>query len=105
MPAAVVRGVDKRQRMLHAGEVRLRRKGEQVGAGAIGLIEECWSAPDGRRADSGTVKRRVVHTGALRARELPDPVYRVVVVGHEKPSARAAKRIGLANQLQRTGRI
>ena len=101
VPAALAGRLDERKRMLHAGEVRLRGEGEQVGVRAIGFVEERGQL----RLVGAQFRHRqggVVHECALRAREFADPVYGIVIVPHQEIPPARGEGIGLANQFQRS---
>ena len=92
--------------MLDAGEVRLRREGEQV------------AAPPGRRVastvdiaasvDAQLGQRRPARRRSRRrfgAGELADAVDRVVVVERQRERATRLERVRLTDELQRAGRV
>ena len=99
VPAGGLGLPDQRQRMLHAREIGLRRKSQQVVAPRLGL-RQLRGHGRGVDAQVGSCQWRVVDAGALGARELAHAVDRVVVVGrHQQPRA-VLEREGLGHQLQ-----
>jgi hypothetical protein len=104
VPAVGVRLLDPLERMLDAGEVRLRRIGEQVVvlAADLGQVAGKQLRVD---AQVGRLARHVGRLGAAGARELADPVDGVVVVEGEQEAVTAAERVRLADQAQRAGRV
>jgi hypothetical protein len=104
VPAVRVRLLDPLQWVLNAGEVRLRRVGEQVVVIADGVAQVA--------REQALVDAQIGgHTGYVRglgpagARELADPVDRVVVVEGEQKAIAGVERVGLADKAQRAGRI
>ncbi len=92
------------ERVLDAREVRLRRVGEQVAVPTVGVPQQrlehvLVDAQRGRRP--GHVRGR----RARSARELANPVHRVVVVGREQKAAAGAERVRLPHQPERAGRV
>jgi hypothetical protein len=90
--------------MLHAGEVRLGGKHEQVVGAGIALAQQ----PVQLLAIEPQVRhgqRRVVDGRAARARELADAVHRVVVVYGEQQAAAGRERERFADVLQRAGAV
>ena len=104
VPAVLVGLLDPVERMVDAGEVRLRRIGEQVvvRAAELGEIAGQEALVD---AQLGCGARHVGRLGAAGAGELAHAVHRVVVVeGEEEPVARA-ERVRLADEPQRSRRV
>ena len=91
--------------MLDAGEVRLRRIGEEVVAVRVGRRR------GGARASRRSTRRSGASSGtyavarALRAGELADAVDRVVVVERRQEPALRPERIRLADEPQRAGGV
>ena len=85
--------------MLHAGEVRLRRVGEEVVSARARqrqlAVERRLVDPQLRR-----LHRHVGRFGAAGAIELPDAVHRVVIVEGEQKAVAGLERIRLADQLE-----
>ena len=104
VPAVRVGLLDPLQRVLHAGEVRLRGVGEQVvviaeGVGQVARQQALVHAQIGRDA------RDVGRLGAAGAGELADAVDRVVVVEREQEAIPGVEGVGLADEPQRAGRV
>ena len=104
VPAVRVRLLDPFERVLDAGEVRLRRVGEQVVviARRVGQVARQQVLVD---AQVGRDARHVRGLGAAGASELADPVDRVVVVEGQQEPVAGMERIRLADQPQRAGRV
>ena len=104
VPPGVVGLCDEVEGMLDAGEVRLRREGEQVvGArisGSQRRVQGLPVHPQLRRHD-GDVR----HLRPAAAGELADPVDRVVVVGRQGERATRAEPVRLPDEAQRSGRV
>jgi hypothetical protein len=81
------------ERMLHAGEIALRRKGEQAAPGAQRRLYGVR-----RDAQLGHVERDVRGRQPACPGVLPDPVDRVVVVGREDEAGAGLERIGLGDE-------
>ena len=82
-----MRPLDQIEWVLHTGKIGLGRKGEEIGAVGIRLIEQCLE-PLLIDAQIGNGDGRVFDAGASNARELPDAVDRVVIVeGQQAPAA------------------
>jgi hypothetical protein len=104
VPAVCVRLLDPVERVLDAGEVRLRGIGEQVVviAGRLGQVARQQVAIDAQvRRDA----RHVGRLGPANARELADPVDRVVVVEGQQESVAGMEWVGLADESQGAGRV
>ena len=86
--------------MLYAGKIGLRRIGEQIGAGRIGLIQKRIE-PRRIQPQFGHHQGRVLNRGAFGARELANAVDGVVVVEREQITAARRKRKGFAKEFQR----
>jgi hypothetical protein len=90
--------------MLDAREIRLRGKGEEIRLRSVGLVEQL-DQPITIEPQVGRDERRVIDVRTFRARELANPIRRVVVVEREeKPSARR-EGIAFADVLQCAGGI
>ena len=90
--------------MLHAGEIRLGREGEQVRRPAIRCRQPLLEM---RTVDAklGDGERRVLDRRAAGACELANPVHRVVVVDGQQVPAVRPERVRFADQLERSARV
>jgi len=89
--------LDPGERLLHAGEVRLGRVGEQV----VVLAADLGQVARQQRlvhAQIGRLARDVGRLGAAGARELTDAVDGVVVVEGEQEAVARMERVGLADE-------
>ena len=104
IPAVVMRLVDPGERVMDAGEVRLRREGEQVVVDArhLGEIAREASFVD---PQLGRGARHVGRLGAASTGELADAVDRVVVVEGQQEPVIPPERVCLADEPQRSGRV
>ena len=104
VPAVAMGLLDPGERVLDAGEVRLRRIGEQVVvlAGDLGQVARQQFLAD---SQLGCLARDVDRFSAAGAGEFADPVDRVVVVEAEQEAVAGAERVGLADQAQGAGRV
>ena len=96
--------LDPLQRVMRAGEVRLRGEGEEVVviAGRVGQVARQQALVHAQ------IGRDARHVGRLRAPgagELADAVDRIVVVEGEQEAIAGAERVGLADEPQRAGRV
>ncbi len=104
VPAPLVGRLDPLERMLDAGEVGLRRVGEEVVAARAGVVEVAVEHVAGD-AQVGRLERHVRGLHALGAGELADAVDRVVVVEQGQVPALGHERIRLADEPQSTRRV
>ena len=104
VPAVRLGVLDPFQRVLNAGEVRLRRVGEQVVVVAGGVSQVARQQVL-IHAQLGGDARDVGRLGAARACELADSVDRVVVVEREQEPIAVVEGVRLAYEPQRTGRV
>jgi hypothetical protein len=104
VPAGLVRLGDQAEIVLHAGEVRLGREGQQVaGPRVAGRHAGPQHAAHRRAVDAqlGRGHRHVADPRAAPPGELTDAVDRVVVVHGKREPAAGRERVGLADQPQR----
>ena len=99
-----MRLLDELQRMLHAGEVGLGRKGEQIVRAAIGGLQQA--------VDLGLIdaqlrrgQRRVGDRGTTRHGKLANAIHRIVVVYRQQQVAAGQKRVRLSDVLEGSSRI
>jgi hypothetical protein len=104
VPAVRVGPFDPLEWVLDAGEVGLGWVGEQVVlvADNLGEVAREQLSVD---AELGRLARDVAGLGAAGAREFADPVDRVVVVEGKEEAVAGTERVGLANEVQRAGRV
>src|SRR4051812_41462320 len=104
VPPALLREGDPLERMLDAGEVGLRRVGEEVVPVRARVVEVALEQPVGN-AEIGSLERNVRGRRTLCTGELADAVDRVVVVERRQETAVLAELEGLTDQSQRTRRV
>ena len=96
-----LRGLHQRQRMLHAGKIRLGREGEEP-AGISGLTgQQSLSVFQTQVGIEG----KIDHPAARTPRVFPNAVHRVVVVGGEHANRVRCEWITLSDQLDRGARV
>jgi hypothetical protein len=104
VPASRLGQRDPVERVLDAGEVRLRWVREQVVAVGGDVVEIALEQPV-RNPKIRRLERHIRRPGALRPRKLADPIDRVVVIERGQELVAAPKRTGLADQPQAAGRV
>jgi hypothetical protein len=104
VPAVHVRLLDPLERVLDAGEVRLRGIGEQV----VVIARRLSQVPGEQALVDAEIGRDAGHVGGhgtAGARELADAVDRVMVVEGRQEAVAGPEPIRLADQAQRAGRV
>ena len=108
VPAQLVRLGDPLERVLHAAEVGLRRKREELCRRALPSAAPRRAGPCGPAPVEAQVllaDRHVGDRGAPLAGELADAVDGVVVVVGEQEATAGRERVRLADELERAARV